>query len=76
MTSSISTHLELPALGGGTKDADDALDCAQDGVAWAFDDGGTLDFGGGTQDACGGTQDGGGGTNDGGGGTQDACGGT
>lgn len=71
MTSSVSTRLELPALGAGTKDDDDddddALDCAQDGVAWAFDDGGTLDVGGGTQDAGGGTQDGGGGTQDGGG---------
>lgn len=67
MTSSVSTRLELPALGGGTKDDDDdALDCTQDGVAWAFDDGGTLDVGGGTQDAGGGTQDGGGGTQDGG----------
>ncbi|RXN19425.1 hypothetical protein ROHU_007292 [Labeo rohita] len=48
----------------------------KDGVAWAFDDGGTLDVGGGTQDAGGGTQDGGGGTQDAGGGTQDGGGGT
>lgn len=62
-------------LSQSSPDDDDALDCAQDGVAWAFDDGGTLDVGGGTQDVGGGTQDGSGGTQEGSGGTQDGGGG-